>query len=248
MQEQDIYIYGIHPVTEALEQEQTKVDRIFIKTGIRSKHVLKLQETASSRRVPVLFTHGKKLAEMVGSVNDQGVVARISPVSYTELENWLDEIDLSSNPYVIILDEIEDVHNFGAILRTAAAAGAGAVIIPKHRQAPVNATVYKTSAGTAGKVPIIRVTNINQTISTLKDTGFWVAALDNSGKQTIWEADYNSPMALLIGSEGTGIRKKTLEASDFIIRIPMFNKVESLNASVSASVLMYEIIRRRNKK
>ncbi len=248
MQEEELYIYGIHPVTEALQQEQTKVDRVFIKDGIRSKHISTLQETASSRRVPVVFCQGRKLADMVGRVNDQGVVARISPVSYTELEDWLDSIDIKKNPFVLVLDEIEDVHNFGAILRTSAAAGADAVIIPKHRQAPVNATVYKTSAGTAGKIPIIRVTNINQTISTLKDAGFWVAALDNSGKQTIWDADFNSPMVLLIGSEGSGIRKKTMEASDFILRIPMSNNVESLNASVSASVLMYEIIRRRSKK
>jgi len=245
MSDTDTYIYGIHPVSEALSGKETKVERIYIKEGLRSKAIHTILELASSKRVPVTDIQGRKIHELVGKVNDQGIIARMAETSYLELEDWLPQIDVSANPFIIILDEIEDVHNFGAILRSAAAAGAAGVIVPKHRQAPVNATVYKTSAGTAGKIPIIRVTNVNQTLQTLKDYGFWTAALDHKGTQTIWEIDYNTPMALIIGSEGHGVRKKTLDYSDFILSIPMENGVESLNASVSAALLMFEIQRRK---
>lgn len=246
MNDNENLIYGIHPVLEAMSSANTRVEKIYLREGIRSKSISEIIDKASSKRVPVSNVPGKKLYEMVGKVNDQGVVAQLSFADYIEFEDWLESVDTSDNPFVIILDEIEDVHNFGAILRSAAAADAAGVIVPKHRQAPINATVFKTSAGTAGKVPVIRVTNINQTIASLKDAGFWTAALDDSGTQTIWDVDYNSPMAFIVGSEGPGVRKKTLENSDFILQIPMKNNVESLNASVSAALLMFEVQRRRH--
>jgi len=248
MEENNQFIYGIHPVTEALNAKETSVERVYIREGLRSANLKVIMEAASAKRVQVLTVPGNKMFEMVGKVNDQGVVAKLAEASYTEFEDWLNELDTLTNPFVILLDEIEDVHNFGAILRSAAASGAAGVIVPKHRQAPVNAIVYKTSAGTAGKVPIIRVTNINQTLDKLKDSGFWIAALDGKGKDTIWDIDYNSPMVIIVGSEGSGIRKKTLDYSDFIVNIPMENNVESLNASVSAGLILFEIVRRRQQK
>lgn len=248
MEDSNQYIYGIHPITEALNAKETNVERVYVREGLRSSHLKVIMEIASAKRVQVLTVPGKKIFEMVGKVNDQGIVAKLAEASYTEFEDWLDEQDISKHPFVILLDEIEDVHNFGAILRSAAASGAAGVIVPKHRQAPVNAVVYKTSAGTAGMIPIIRVTNINQTLDKLKDSGFWVAALDGKGEHTIWDIDYNAPMVIIVGSEGSGIRKKTLEYSDFIVNIPMENNVESLNASVSAGLILFEIIRSRSKK
>jgi 23S rRNA (guanosine2251-2'-O)-methyltransferase len=248
MSESDQFIFGIHPVSEALSAKETKVERIYIREGLKSKAIQEIIEKASAKRVQAINVPGRKIHEMVGKVTDQGVVARMAETTYTEFEDWLVETDPKNNPFVIVLDEIEDVHNFGAILRSAAASGAAGVIVPKHRQAPVNAVVYKTSAGTAGRVPIIRVTNINQTLSQLKDEGFWIAALDGSGTQTIWDIDYNSPMAIIIGSEGHGVRQKTLESSDFVLNIPMENEVESLNASVSAALVMFEIQRRKFTK
>lgn len=247
MDQDTTYIYGIHPVLEALKKEKPGVEKVFVRDGMKSQKINEIYEAASSKRVPVKSVPGSKLFELVGKVNDQGVVAELSQVSYQDFDEWLAEADLSANPIVLLLDEIEDTHNFGAILRSAAAAGAAAVIVPKHRQAPVNATVYKTSAGTAGMVPIIRVTNLNQTVYALKDNGFWIAALDAGGNQDIWDATFDRPMGLIIGSEGQGIRKKTLELSDFKLRIPMSNNVESLNASVSAALLMYEILRQKSR-
>ncbi|MCH8558872.1 MAG: 23S rRNA (guanosine(2251)-2'-O)-methyltransferase RlmB [Balneolia bacterium] len=245
MSENNEYIYGIHPVEEALNNPDVGVEKIFVRQGLRSGAYGKISELASARRVPLVTIPGKKLYELVGKVNDQGIVAQLSGVAYTELEDWIETSDFSDNPFVVVLSEIEDTHNFGAILRSAAAAGAAAVIVPKHRQAPVNATVYKTSAGTAGKIPIIRVTNINQSIELLKEHGFWFAALEGTSDKTIWDEKYNAPMGIVVGSEGSGIRQKTAELCDFRLSIPMQNNVESLNASVSAALVMFEIQRRK---
>ncbi|MCC5932839.1 MAG: 23S rRNA (guanosine(2251)-2'-O)-methyltransferase RlmB [Candidatus Cyclonatronum sp.] len=245
MEENNDYIYGIHPVQEALNNPQTGVEKIYLRQNMRGAPVNRITEAASARKVPVLNVPGSKLNELVGRVNDQGVVALLSGITYTELEPWLEQAELSAHPFVVVLSEIEDTHNFGAILRSSAAAGAAAVIVPKHRQAPVNATVFKTSAGTAGKIPIIRVTNLNQAIGTLKDAGFWFAGLSAGADRTIWEESYNAPMGIVIGSEGSGIRQKTAELCDFLLSVPMHNGVESLNASVSAALVLFEINRRR---
>ena len=182
---------------------------------------------------------GSKLYELVGSVNDQGVVAAVSHAEYIDFEEWLEEVEPNPDTAVLLLDEIEDPHNFGAILRTAAAAGISAVIVPKHRQAPVNAAVFKTSAGTAGRIPIVRAVNLNQAILSLKENKFWIAGLDMEG-ETIWNHTFDVPMAFVIGNEGRGMRKKTGEHCDFLLSLPMFNNVESLNASVSAALVCYE--------
>lgn len=241
------YIYGIHPVEEALQNPEVSLEKIYVRQGqrSRSKPIRQIEELASGRRVPVTEVSGKKLFELVGKVNDQGIVALLSGVVYQELDDWLAGLDMAGNPLILLLSEIEDVHNFGAILRSAAAAGVAGVVVPKHRQAPVNAAVFKTSAGTAGKVPIVRVTNMNQSIGLLKEAGFWLAGLDGNSRQTIWQGRYDMPVAVVVGSEGSGIRKKTLELCDFRLRIPMQSQVESLNASVSAAVLLFEIRRQQ---
>lgn len=239
-------IYGRHPVEEALKQNPEKVEKIYIRdtAGGGFKQIL---DMASANRIPVQRVPGKKLNDLVGPVNDQGVVAQLSAVEYLELDEWLETIDVKTNPVVLIMDEIEDVANFGAILRTAAASGMDAVVVPKHRQAPVNATVYKTSAGTAGMVPIIRVVNINQSIGLLKDTGFWVVGLDQDAKTTLWKQDFNMPLVVIVGSEGKGIRQHTLKLCDFTVSVPMKNNVESLNASVSAALICYEIVKQKSQ-
>jgi 23S rRNA (guanosine2251-2'-O)-methyltransferase len=174
-------------------------------------------------------------------------VASISRATYQEFEEWMVKIQPDKHTAVLLLDEIEDPHNFGAILRTAAASGMSAVIVPKHRQAPVNATVFKTSAGTAGIIPIVRAVNLNQAILTLKDNSFWIAGLSMESDSNIWDQTYDVPMAFVVGNEGRGMRKKTGEHCDFLLNIPMFNGVESLNASVSASLVCYEWRRQQLK-
>ncbi|SHE78103.1 23S rRNA (guanosine2251-2'-O)-methyltransferase [Fodinibius roseus] len=241
----DIYIYGRNPIREALTNEAGRLEKIFVRDSLRDSQLSDIFELASQHRIPISHVPGAKLYDLVGGVNDQGVVALRSAVSYLEFGEWLKEVDTSTYPAILLLDEIEDPGNFGAILRTAAATGLSAVLVPKHRQAPVNATVYKTSAGTAGRIPIVRAGNLNQAILKLKDAGFWIGGLDMQGDRELWDLEVDRPLAFIIGSEDSGIRQKTLEHCDYRISIAMENSVESLNASVSAALLCYEWKRKR---
>lgn len=243
----NIYIYGKNPVSEALNEEPEKIDKIFVRNSLKDSDISKIFTLASNNRIPISHVPGAKLYELVGNVNDQGIVALMSAVEYRDFGEWLSDINLEEYPGILLLDEIEDPHNLGAILRSAAAAGISAVLVPKHRQAPVNATVYKTSAGTAGRIPIVRVGNLNQCIMELKDAGFWIAGLDVEGNQKLWDLEVDRPLAFVIGNEGSGIRQKTLEHCDYHITIPMHNKVESLNASVSAALISYEWRRKKDQ-
>lgn len=234
------FIFGRNPVEDFLSRNPQQVDKVYLKKGTNISGVQSILDQCSNNRIPVTEVPGSKLYDMVGSVNDQGIVASVSAVTYLEFEDWLDTIQPNQNTGVLLLDEIEDPHNFGAILRTAAAAGMNAVIVPKHRQAPVNATVFKTSAGTAGLIPIVRAVNLNQAILSLKENKFWIAGLDMNGDSLLWEQTFDVPMAFVIGNEGRGMRKKTGEHCDFLLKLPMFNGVESLNASVSAALVCYE--------
>lgn len=245
--EESLYIYGRHPIIEQLNREPEKVDKLYIRDTIAGGPAQEIIRLASEHRIPVQRVPGRKLSELVGAVNDQGFVALITPVQYEDLDEWLETIDSATKPLALILDEIEDPHNFGAMLRTAAAVGAAGVLVPKHRQAPVNATVVKTSAGTAGMVPIVRVVNINSAIRDLQSAGFWVCGLDQEAESTVWEHKFDTATALVVGSEGKGIREKTLELCDFKLRLPMEPGVESLNASVSAALVMYEWRRQQAK-
>lgn len=243
--ESNMYIYGRNPILETLQSEPERLEKIFVRNSLRDSQISDIFTLASNNRIPINHVPGNKLYDMVGSVNDQGIVALMSAVKYQEFREWLSDIDLTKYPGILLLDEIEDPHNLGAILRTAAAAGIAAVLVPKHRQAPVNATVFKTSAGTAGKIPVVRVGNLNQCIMDLKEAGFWIAGLDMKGNQQLWELEVDRPLAFIVGNEGRGIRQKTLEHCDYTITIPMENKVESLNASVSAALMCYEWRRKK---
>ncbi|HKK44273.1 MAG TPA: 23S rRNA (guanosine(2251)-2'-O)-methyltransferase RlmB [Balneolaceae bacterium] len=235
-----LYIYGKNPLIEALKNEAERIEKIYVRNSLRDSQLSQIFDLASQYRIPISHVPGSKLFDLVGNVNDQGVVALMSEVQYKDFGDWLDSIDTSIYPAVLLLDQIEDPGNLGAILRTAAAAGISAVLLPKHGQAPVNAAAYKASAGTAGRIPIVRVGNLNQCILTLKNEGFWIGGLDMDGDQKLWNLKVDRPLAFVIGNEGKGISKKTLEHCDYRFRIPMENNVESLNASVSAALLCYE--------
>ncbi|MEX0594420.1 MAG: 23S rRNA (guanosine(2251)-2'-O)-methyltransferase RlmB [Balneolaceae bacterium] len=246
MSDEHNYIAGKNPLFETLEQRPGEIEKIFLRDGLRGRDVGRIQELASSHRIPVSRVPAARLRELTDERQDQGVVALVSPIHYLDLHDWLDEADVSANTSLLLLDEIEDPHNFGAILRSAAAAGITAVVVPKHRQAPVTSTVFKTSAGTAGRIPIIRAGNLNQAILELKEQGFWIAGLQAGSATPLWEMDVTVPLAFVIGSEGSGIRKKTLEHCDFHYAIPMHHGVESLNASVSAALVSYEWRRKQD--
>lgn len=247
LDESNEYIYGRNPVEELLQNRADEVEKIYINRKLNKQSFSTILALASNNRVPVVEVPGSKLYDLVGKVNDQGIVAAVSQIQYEEFEDWLERIEPDQNTGILLLDEIEDPHNFGAILRTAAASGMDAVIVPKHRQAPVSAAAYKTSAGTAGRIPIVRAVNLNQAILKLKENKFWIAGLDMDGDSLLWEQTFDVPMAFVIGNEGRGMRQKTGEHCDFLLSIPMYNGVESLNASVSAALVCYEWRRQKLK-
>ena len=243
--EPDSDIYGRNAVLEYLEHKPEHISKIYLKQQLQGRPIRELEQLASGQRIPVQRVPGRKLAEMVGPVNDQGIVAAITPASYIELEDWLEDADLSRNPVILALDEIEDPHNFGAVVRTALACGVDAVMVSKHRQATITGGVMKASAGTILRMPVIRVVNLNQALMKLKESGFWVCGTDMEGSQDFRRQDYRMPLVVILGSEEKGIRKKTREHCDMLVHIPMKNGVESLNASVSGALICYEILRQR---
>jgi len=238
------YIYGKKPVEEQLMRNPKNVVRIFLSDAIlsSSQEFALLKNYAKQHNIPFNTISKHKMKEYVGDVNNQGILALVNGYEYMEFDAWEETLDIEKLPAVLILDKIEDTHNYGAIIRTAAAVGVSAIFVAKDQQAPVNGTVFKTSAGAVLHVPIVRVSNINQTIMKLQNLKFWVAAvdMDETGKNTIWNQNYDTAMAFVVGSEGKGISEKTLEHSDFVISIPMSSEVESLNVSVAAAVTLYE--------
>ncbi len=241
----NFYVYGRKPVEEALDNRAKKIDKIFVKNSISPNSYKALSETATQNNIPVSIVPDKKLLNLVGRVNHQGFVALLSQIEYIGFFEWFETLDLRANPAVLLLDGIEDPHNLGAILRTAAAAGISAVIVPTQNQAPVNATVFKTSAGTAGRIPIIRVHDSSQGLKDLRMAGFSIVGLDAAADKDLWDTDFEGPTAFLIGNEGKGISKNLIKNCDELIKFPMEHDVESLNASVSAALISYEWKRRR---
>jgi 23S rRNA (guanosine2251-2'-O)-methyltransferase len=238
--DEPLYIYGKHPVEEALARAPKTVQKIFMKDHLDPKLAAYLKDESAKWKIPLVRADDRKLDLMSGNGVHQGIVALVAPVAFAELKEWIATLDMAANPSCIMLDELEDPHNVGAIIRTAAGLGASGVILGKHNQSQITGTVYKASAGTLGAIPLIRVTNINDAILKLKEAGFWIAGLDAHGKEKLWDATFDSPTCFVIGAEGKGVRAKTLEHCDFLFSVPMDNAVESLNASVTAALALYE--------
>lgn len=234
------YIYGRKPVEEALLHDPENIASVTVCDTVKSEVFSELKKYVKKHKIPFQTAQKNKIEAMVGDVNDQGVVAELKEFKGLDIHDWLQDIDIEKNPLVFILDEMEDPHNVGAVIRVAAASGASGVILSRHRQAPVNGTVFKTSAGNITKVPIIIVSNINDAMKKLKDAKFWVVGLDSEKGKNLWEEEYDTPMAFVIGNEGKGMRDSVIKNCDYTIQIPMEREVESLNASVSAAVIAYE--------
>ena len=249
----DFYIYGRNAILEMLMNKPKQLKRIFIKEGVKESGVEDIRALAFKKHVSIAPITEKQIdAYLKDEVNHQGVIALSKPFEYTAFDEWLHGLDMTKMPTVVILDHILDVSNLGAIIRSVTAAGADGIIVAELNQAPVTGAVYKTSAGTVGRIPLIQIGNINQIIEKLKKAGFWVVGLGMEGEQTVWDYQFDAPTAVVIGGEGDGMREKTGEHCDTILSLPMQNKVESLNASVTAGVVCYEIVRQRgnfgNKK
>jgi 23S rRNA (guanosine2251-2'-O)-methyltransferase len=242
----DFYIYGRNAVIEQLRNNPKNLKRILIKDGLKDRVLDEIRKLAQAGRVAVQPTDEKEIAKILkDDVAHQGVIALSKPFEYTSFDEWVATADMTKLPTVLILDHIQDVSNLGAIIRSATGAGVDAVIVAELNQAPITSAVYKTSAGTVGRIPVIQVGNLNQTIEKLKKKGFWVAGLGMEGATNYWEYTFDTPTAIVIGNEGDGMREKTGEHCDVILSIPMMNQVESLNASVSSALVCYEIMRQR---
>ena len=234
----DNYIVGRNAVKEALKSGRS-IQRIMV-----SEDKVK---TGLADIVGLAKSQGIEVNKYDLDVPHQGVIALVSAVQFKELGEVLQETT-HEVPLLILTDGVEDPHNMGAIIRTAECVGATAVLIPKRHNAPINATVAKTSAGAIEQIPLVQVGNVAQTIKQLQKQGFWVMGAHMEGDRTLYEADMTIPTVIVIGNEGKGISRVVKEACDFLVTIPMYGNLNSLNASVAAAVLMYEAVRQRQAK
>lgn len=238
-------IYGLNPVLEALASER-EIDKIIIKDGIKHSKVSKITAIAKEKKIPYRFVQPAKLDAAAEGGNHQGVVAYAASHEYATVENILNEAKKRGEaPFVVILDCLTDPHNLGSIIRTADAAGAHGVIIPKNRSVGLNSTVYKVSAGAVEYIKVAKVTNLSRTVEDLKKEGLWVVGTDLSAEGFHYDCDLKGALAIVIGNEGEGISKNLKDKCDFLVKIPMIGEIESLNASVAAGVLLYEAVRQR---
>lgn len=241
----DRIITGRNSVTEALRAGRN-LKKIYLLAGNASQPVQRIQELAADRDILVEEVPAAVLDKLAPHSRHQGVIAVAPPVQYADLIAVLAQAEKEQRvPFLVLVDGVEDVHNLGAIIRTAECAGVDAVLIPKRRSAPVNETVGKTSAGAVEYMPLVQIGNIAQTLKQLKKQGFWVIGADMDGSCDYYHSDLTAPVVLVIGSEGRGISHLVKETCDVIVSIPMFGHVNSLNASVAAALLMYEVVRQR---
>ncbi len=223
---------------EALLSAPHTIRKVFLSAEIKDAELHKL---LVDHKIPVAELARGKGRDMTGSESHQGVIATMEPGRLmVSLEEFLKTLDMSKRPAVVVLGEVQDPHNVGAIIRSAAAFGLAGVLIPEHNQAPVTGTVVKTSAGMAFRIPLVSIGNVNHTLRVLKDKGFWTYGLAMQGSSELGEEKFDAATAFVIGNEGAGIREKTLETCDVTLSIPMHPRTESLNAAVSAAVVFYE--------
>lgn len=235
-------VYGRNAVLELLKSNKD-INKIFIARGEKHGSINEIIAKAKETRIVTVEVEKSKL-DFMTSENHQGVVAVVPPFDYCEVEDILDFAKAKNEtPFVVILDGIEDPHNLGAIIRTAETAGVHGIVIPKRRSAAVNSTVSKVSAGATTYMKIARVNNLNDSIRKLKDAGLWIIGTDGDAKNYYYDENMTGPIAIVIGSEGFGMSKLVKDNVDILVKIPMKGKITSLNASVAAGIVMYEVVK-----
>ena len=238
-----VAIIGRHPVREAIAREPLALEKVLLQQGLRSLGSLRRQ--AYEAGVPVQDVPLARLKKLAGGIPHQGVMAVRAALAYTQLEGMLQGIapDLDAvrrtKPRLLVLDCIEDPRNYGALIRSAIAAGIQGLIVTSRRMAPLNATVVKASAGTALRIPVARTDQLSETLYQLKERGYHVAGTAMQGGVSVWSVDWDRPMAVVVGSEGAGLRSSVAQECDFMITIPMPGDVESLNVSVAAGIILF---------
>ena len=241
-------VEGRNAVLELLETDRD-INKIYIQSGEKHGSIYKIIAKAKDKKILVTEIDKNKMNQMSQTENHQGVIAIVPPFNYVDVDDILFEANTrQEDAFVVILDGIEDVHNLGSIIRTAETAGVHGIIIPKRGSASVNATATKASAGAVEHMKIARVNNLNETIKYLKEKGLWICGTDMDTKTYYYNQDLTGPLAIVIGSEGFGMSRLVKENCDFLVKIPMKGKITSLNASVSAGIVMYEAVKQRELK
>lgn len=242
-----VWIWGRHPVLEALRAG--RASSVLMAPVRKPAPVLaEIQAQAQRQRVPIREVETSELEAMAQGATVQGVAALVSIVRLESVDSLIESISQTlDQSFILVLDQVQDPHNFGALLRSAEAVGIQAVVVPERRSAPLGGTVAKTSAGALSLLPILEVTNLATTLDVLKRSGIWLVGLDASAGAELFQVDLAIPIALVIGGEGEGLRRLTKEKCDLLVRLPMRGVIESLNASVAGSIAMFECVRQRAK-
>ncbi len=238
-------LLGLNPVREALKSGRP-VDKVLLAQGDRSPRTAEIAGLAREKGVPVMKVDRARLDTLSGNARHQGVLAFVAAREYSTVEEILG--GAGDLPLLLLLDEINDPHNLGAVLRTAEAVGVNGVVIPRRRSVSLTPAVARVSAGAVEYVPVARVANLVQTIEMLKERGLWVVGADAGGPELYWQARLDGPLALVVGGEDKGLGRLVREKCDLLVRLPMMGRINSLNASVAAALLMYEALRQRGCK
>lgn len=240
-------IYGIHAVAALITNPQRDIKQIFYNQDRQDQRLLDLLKDINAQKIPTIPLSATKMTHKFPDMVHQGIVAMVTPMPLFQ-EKDLPELlkNLDKPPFILILDGVTDPHNLGACLRTADAAGVNCVIIPKDKSASITPVVAKVACGAAESIPVIRVTNLARTMNTLKDLGIWLYGAANEAQKTLYAIDGQTPIALILGAEGEGLRRLTREHCDELFAIPMVGTVSSLNVSVATGVALYEILRQRS--
>jgi len=244
MKENKDFIFGIRAVIEAVKSGK-QIDKLMIRSGLKGELIFELMGLVKELNIPVQYVPNERI-NRVTMKNHQGVLAFISPIEFQNIENILPMLfDRGENPFFIVLDKITDVRNFGAITRTAECAGVDAIIIPEKGSAQISADAVKTSAGALLKIPVCRVKSLSKTLRYLQESGIQLVAATEKAKENYYSTDFTSPTAIIMGSEDTGIDMELLRTVDKMVNIPIMGEIDSLNVSVAAGVLMYEVVKQR---
>ncbi|RMF60372.1 MAG: 23S rRNA (guanosine(2251)-2'-O)-methyltransferase RlmB, partial [Calditrichaeota bacterium] len=239
------YIYGRNPVLEALRSNR-EVQKIYIAHGAHGSHIREIYKLAKRNRIPISNASHKKIQQMVGDVIHQGVVALISPVEIKSMDNLLHQLPNFPQPLTLVIaDRIQDPHNLGAIIRSSKALGASGLVISLRDSTPITDTVIKASAGAALKFPIFKAKNLAQAVDLLKENNVWIYGASLESEVVLWEMDFKRNCAIVVGSEGKGIRPIIQKKCDQLFHIPLSGQVESLNASVATGIILAEALRQR---
>lgn len=247
IEEREDTVIGRNAVIEALKGERT-IETLYIANNKLEGSINTIVSLAKEKRIIIKEVDRRKLDSMCDGAVHQGVIAKVTPFKYSEVSDILELAqERGETPFIVILDEVEDPHNLGSIARTAELFGVHGIIIPKRRSASVSSTVYKSSVGAIEHVKVAKVTNLNATIEELKEKGIWIYGADIRAEEYSYEVDFSGPCAIIIGNEGRGISKLTVQKCDKLIKIPMVGKINSLNASVAGGIMMYEVLKGRLK-